>query len=208
MGLETLSEQALPIAIGCGALGLLIVVLRAKRTNRPKRSERPRILRPRGRAATTDFRCTVCQRDLVFTRDQMRTLKGVEVGLAVRSRKEAVGRPLAEYTCPHCESGHCFAVDGREPEWLGANLYQPQQSTGRCMECGRPFKRTPWPVGAHQGDLRTAPSLDGDLGLRCSRCKSVVCVACSQVATRNRTDGSVYYCARCSRPGMDSFYYP
>jgi len=152
--------------------------------------------------------CTVCQKELVFHRDILVLLTPPERALAVRVKPELVGRKLAEYVCPHCEAAHCFIVDGRRPEWVAANLYEPQTTSAHCMECHKPLRTPPWPPGEYDGRLEQAPALAPDYGLVCSRCQAVCCVACCANLARIRSKETKWMCPRCFRYPVDTLFYP
>jgi hypothetical protein len=152
--------------------------------------------------------CTVCGRQLVFSRNALEPLSAPEMALAVRALPAIVGRALADYTCPYCEASHCFAVDRRRVEWLGANLYQPQEMSSHCFECRRPLKRLPGGSGGLTEKIADTSALDADTGLKCSRCHSICCVECCRKATRGRGTEGGLICPRCSRRPVDQLYYP
>jgi hypothetical protein len=159
-------------------------------------------------AASFQMRCGICQKDLVIHPNQLVKLSGPELALSVRVKPKLVGRPLAEYVCPYCEASHCFAVDVRPPECVGTNLYLPRGAGALCMECGKPLRKPPWPIGYFDGRLNEAPELHPDYGLICSRCQAVTCVACVKDATRNRTKDGSFVCPRCMRSPVTGVFHP
>jgi hypothetical protein len=182
--------------------GVLLVLggsaLRRRLPSRPRRSKH----------APLETTCSVCRKPLIFERGELRPLRGEEVGLVVRSHPDIVGRKLGEYTCPYCEAAHCFFIDVRPPQWLGANYAQPQTTSGHCQECRKPLRKPPWPEHAFDGRLQEAPQLAPDLGLICSRCHAVCCVSCCKDATRNRTPDGSFLCPRCFRGPVEAVFHP
>lgn len=188
----------------CAAIGTAVVValtLRA-RANETAASTR-------GVYATNSIQqpCSVCQKQMVIPPEALVPLKSVEMALCVRIVPALNGRKLAEYTCPYCEAVHCFTVDTRTPEWIGANLYSPQTKGTRCLNCSRPLKVAPWGEGAYDKRLPEAP-LQPDYGLECSKCGAVVCVQCTVDATRGGPTDGAYKCPRCFRLGVDKTFHP
>ncbi|MBX7255798.1 MAG: hypothetical protein K1Y02_05515 [Candidatus Hydrogenedentes bacterium] len=164
----------------------------------------------RGGGPTSSFEmeCNTCHRHLVIHPHQLVTLSGPEMALCVRVKPELRGRKMAEFVCPYCEASHAFLMDRRPPEWIGANLYSPQVKTSTCMECSKPLRKAPWPPMLYDGRLNEAPELHADLGLVCSRCQAVVCVACVKNATRNRTKDGSLVCPRCHRTPVNRVFHP
>ena len=112
-----------------------------------------------------------------------------------------------EYVCPYCEAAHCFSTDERDPVWLGVNLYTPQARTNHCAECRRPLRRPPWRPGVYDGRLAAAPHIPPDVGLVCSKCGAVCCVACCRDVTRKRTKDGSLLCPRCGRGPLETVYH-
>ena len=197
-------ELALVIAIATAAAGTGIVVTWALRS-RPAASGgvsgRP------GRNAL-QMPCTSCNRPLMIGREELVPLSKPEVALCVRVKPELTGKNLAEYVCPYCEASHCLSVTKRGLEWVGANLYSPHRGAARCMDCGKFLRTPPWPKGTYDGRLQEAPNLLPDHGLVCSKCQAIVCVDCTQRATRNRTKDGTFVCPRCFRSPVDKTYHP
>lgn len=160
---------------------------------------------PKGTVKTA---CSICQRELTFSLRDMRPLTSPEVALAVRGVPAAVGRALAEYVCPHCEAAYCFAVDAREPILVGINLYKPQTTGARCLQCRKLLEKPSWAPGVYDGRLAEAPNLSPNLGLVCPRCGAVCCVDCCRKATRGRTEQGALMCPRCSRYPMGKVFHP
>ena len=164
--------------------------------------------RRRSSAGALDFTCTHCNKPLVVGKADLVELSKPEMALCVRAKPDLTGRPLAEYVCPYCEASHCFAVEGRRMVWVGVNLYSPHTGSARCMDCGKALRTPPWPPGTYDGRLKEAPALQPDYGLVCSKCHAVVCVACTQLATRGRTKDGSFVCPRCQRSPVDKTYHP
>ncbi|MCC6698556.1 MAG: hypothetical protein IT365_23235 [Candidatus Hydrogenedentes bacterium] len=196
-------EYVLLITLATAALGIGMVVTWALRS----RPSTPGALGVRGGGAL-QMPCTSCNRPLMIAREELIPLSKPEIALCVRVKPELSGMSLAEYVCPYCEASHCLAVTKRTIEWVGANLYSPHRGAARCMDCGKILRTPPWPRGAYDGRLKEAPNLLPDHGLVCSKCQAVVCVACTEKATRNRTKDGSYVCPRCSRSPVDRTYHP
>ena len=182
---------------------MLVVLLSVRVRFSPGKRKKQRHMQ-RG---TIEMRCSVCQRRLVFHRGELEPLSPPELALAVRANRSMAGRRLAEYVCPHCEAAHCFATEGRDPVWLGVNLYEPQVFSNHCRECKRPLRRPRWPRGAYDGRLSEIRDLAPDLGLVCPHCKAVCCVACCEDATRKRTKDGSLLCPRCFRGPVETIYH-
>lgn len=197
-----LSAWVVPVTALAGLLALCVVVWVALR----QRAKAP--AEPRHAPGTIEMLCTVCQRALTFTRNDLIRLEGVEIALTIRVHPELSGRPLGEYACPYCEALHCFTLDGRKPTWVGANLYVPQNKGALCAECRKPLVRPPWSKGEYDGRLRESPGLKPDHGLVCPFCGSTCCVACCHDVTRNRTKDGSYICPRCHRSPVDRVFHP
>lgn len=188
----------------CAAFGTAIVVVL---TLRARANEAKTPVRGVDASNTLQIPCSVCQKQMVVPPGDLVPLQPVEVALCVRALPKLSGRKLAEYTCPYCDAAHCFAVDKRTPEWVGANLYSPQTKGTRCLNCSKPLKIAPWGEAAYAGRLQEAP-LQPDYGLVCSKCNAVVCVQCTVDATRNRTKDGSFVCPRCFRAPVDRTYHP
>jgi len=200
--MNDLPAWTIPAAAGVlGAFAVILIALRMR--NAPRSGDST----PR-RVQQFDLACTVCQQTLSIAVQDMRRLEGSEIALAVRVIPKLVGRPLADYVCPHCEADHCFTMDQGKPEWVGANLYSPQSKVSICQECQKVLKRPPWPERQYQGHPQDAPNPHPDYGLVCARCGARCCVSCVQSATRNRTKDGSFLCPRCRRQPVDAFFYP
>ena len=198
-----MSLWAVPAAVGFALAGLVVVlvlVLGARLRVGGKTTERSRGNK------TVEMTCTVCQRALVFSPAEMVLLSPPESALVVRSHPKVVGRRLAEFICPYCDAAHCFCVQGKAMDWLGANLYEPQTKGSLCGECKRPLRRPPWSPGAYAGRFSKIPELLPDFGLLCPYCGAVCCVACCTDATRGRTPDGSMLCPRCFRGPLETVF--
>lgn len=167
---------------------------------------RPRT--PKLEPETVQMTCSVCQRRLVFSRADLDPLSPPEMALVVRSHPHTLRRPLAEYVCPYCEAAHCFATDAPRVEWIGVNIYQPQNTSAQCCECRRVLARPPGGPSGTTQRVEEPAALPIDYGLKCPHCGSVCCVECCRKAARGRvTDGS-FRCPRCFRKPVDRLYFP
>ena len=162
--------------------------------------------RKRSGGDALQLECTVCGHDLFVAQDEVFLLPPVERGLAVTADAKLAGKALAEYDCPFCEAAHCFEVRGRTLRWVGTNLYQAQEKSSRCQECGKRLKPAPWPPDAHKGRPLDAPQFQDDFGLVCGFCRSVVCLACARRITRGRLPDGILMCPRCRRHPVDTFF--
>jgi len=197
-----LNPQFLLIAMLPMLLGALILLEWRRRTQRARSQE--------GGTSkdVIHLECSVCHHKLVFNVLELVPLSPAESALTVRVRPNVVGRKLSEYVCPHCEAAHCFAVDVRPPQWLGANFYQPQRVSSHCYECRRQLRIPTWQRGRYDGRLQEAAELLPDHGLVCAFCHAVCCVACCRRHTMNRiADGSLM-CPRCSRYPIETVFHP
>jgi hypothetical protein len=199
-----IDPTALGITFAATIIGLGVVIILARRPRRQPDGVEEDSAVP---ANATEMDCSVCGRALIFESHELTQLSPTEMALVVRVKPETVGRALSEYTCPHCDAAHCFAVDGPGPEWIGENLYEPQHGGGRCLECRKSLTIPPWTRGAHDERLSDVPDLRPDYGLTCPRCESVCCVECVDRASRGRTETGELVCPRCSRPPMNHFFH-
>jgi hypothetical protein len=191
-------------ALVCAGIGTAVVIFL---TARARANESKGSVRAIFATNSVQQQCNVCQKQMVIAPEQMTPLQSVEMALCVRAVPQLNGRKLAEYTCPYCDAVHCFTVDKRTPEWIGANLYSPQTKGTRCLNCSKPLRVAPWREGAYDKRLQEAP-LQPDYGLLCSRCDAVVCVECTLDATRNRTKDGSFICPRCFRSPVERTYHP
>lgn len=113
---------------------------------------------------TSELMCTVCQKQMTFTHKQLVILSDVEMALAVGVRPALLGKKLAEYVCPSCDAAHCFDTGGRRLKLVGVNLYVPQDTGNRCVNCHKHLKNPPWPPGACDGVPLAQPK-DAHLGM-------------------------------------------
>ena len=181
---------ALPSALAVGVAGMALALWWARRGMAASRN------------ACFEMECTVCQKMLVVDQHEMQALSPPECALVVRNAPRIVGRPLAEYVCPYCESAHCFAMDAPVPEWIASDAYVPQGRGALCKECQKRLQNPAWPPGQYTGKIQDAP-LTPDTGMICKRCGAVCCVACIRRATRNRTPDGSYLCPRCARGPLE-----
>jgi len=192
----------IPLAsVAVGALGLA-GVLWSVRGRRARNAEG--VLLPRD---TIQMPCTRCNRPLVISAPQLVLLSGAEMALAVRGNPHWVRRKIGEADCPHCGAGHLFDTAISPPRYLGANVYLPQASGARCLECSKIMAVAPWPPEEYEGRLHEAP-LSKDHGLECQFCKSTFCYECAErVSTQRRKDG-LLFCPRCFRQPVANVYKP
>ncbi len=153
------------------------------------------------------FTCTLCQKAMAFTQNEIKPLTGIEKGMVVASIPEARRRPLGFHECPHCGADHYFLLGKGLPQWAGSNLYVAQDKQATCIQCLRPLRKPPWPNGAYEGRPGDAPSQAIDFGLHCSRCGAVVCIECARRSTREPAPGGIMVCPRCFRPSLNAYYY-
>lgn len=152
--------------------------------------------------------CRICQQEVFFTRQQLRRLSPEEKALAVSAKPALIGKNLLDLECPHCRASLVFVSDASRTDWVGVNLFKPQNVSARCQECGAILQTPPWPPGAYDGHLEDAPELPEKIGLQCSRCQSVCCVTCCKRHARGHAHNVKLICPRCSRYPIDHLYYP
>lgn len=185
------------IAVGALGFGAVLWLVRGRRTR-----DEGGMLLPRD---TVQMKCMRCNRPIVVSTTQLHLLSGAEMALAVRGNPNWVRRKLAEADCPHCGAGHVFDAGHAPPKYLGANVYLPQASGARCMECNKVMVAPYWPPHEYDQRLHEAP-FTKDNGLQCQFCKATFCHECSErVSTPRRKDG-VLLCPRCFRhPVVEEF---
>ena len=184
-----------------GMLTVLALTIRAF-------TRRPGASRNRRAKKQVHMACTICSQDLTISRDSLRALENIEMGMAIRSDPTLSGRKLAEYTCLNCGSAHCFATDEKEPVWVGVNLYQPETKGTRCLECHGAVRVPPWAPGVYDERLDEVPVLNDAYGMICPRCDSVLCAGCCKKTARNHPDKGLLVCPRCHRGPVDRFFTP
>lgn len=181
----------LPASVAVFAIGVLVVLT-------------PRLVR-NPRQQRIEFSCPVCQHTLRTAAAELLQVDAQETGFVVRERPEAYGRPLGELKCPKCQSSHVFAIDTSPATFLVTNAVSATARANTCNQCRAPLKTPPWPHGAFDGKWTEAPKLDAKLGLVCSHCGAVACLACCQEASRGRMAENILRCPRCFRIPMDRF---
>ena len=134
----------LPITLlfAIAGIGLILLISRHKRSGSKSN---------RFKMGSVNMICSVCQAELSFTKKEMTDLPDVEIAMAVRAIPKIRRKKLAEYVCPHCEAAHCFIVEGIKPICVGTNLYVPQESGTRCINCHKHLKNPPWKPGEYDG---------------------------------------------------------
>lgn len=152
------------------------------------------------------FICVTCGTTLPARPGHLRPMTAQERGLIVCEHPELSGAPLAELACPACGALHCFVVRGKQTHYVGTDIFAPQTRTSKCLDCGQPLARPGWPPDRDPGNPGAA-SLPPNIGLICSRCGGVSCVACCRNATRNRTQDGSFLCPRCFRGPVDRVYH-
>lgn len=185
------------LAVGLAGFAGVYWVVRGRRT----RDDEGVLLPP----DTLQMRCTRCNRPIVVGAPQLHALSGAEMALAVRGNPGWVRRKLAEADCPHCGAGHIFDTGFAPPKYLGANVYLPQASGARCMECNKVMTAPHWPPHEYDHRLHESPLLH-DHGLQCQFCKATFCYACSERISTPRNKQGILYCPRCFRhPVVEEF---
>lgn len=152
-----------------------------------------------------DHECSVCARSFRFFRAQLKPLTPAEKGMAVSNDPMHYGQPLASIPCPHCNSVQIFRAKGNQVVWIGADMYSPQGSGVRCLECQRVLAPAPWPSGKYDGKFDDAPGIDPDTGVVCSRCNATLCFECIYRFKHSRGEDGSYRCLRCSRTSVNRF---
>ncbi len=182
-----------PITLAVFAIGVIVVL--TPRVVRSKQDQRIAMM------------CPLCQHPIRSSVGELARLTPNETGFVVRERPEAYGRPLGELHCPSCEASHVYAVDRFPPEFLVTNPISATARKNSCAQCRAPLRAPAWPRGAFDGRLIEAPKLDPKHGLVCGQCGAIVCVQCSQEASRGRTAENVLRCPRCFRVPMVKFHH-
>ncbi len=181
------------VAVACGGAALVLLLVGRGRSSKGTG----------GAGRAMEMECSVCQKHLIFNRDDLFTITPTEIALVVRTQPTLVGKKLYEYVCPYCEASHCFVIERGNAQWVAVNSYNPQAVTTKCMECGKPFQRPPWAKGLYDEKLQMAPQLRDEYGMICSRCGSRCCVSCCRKATPR--DTLPFHCPRCQRSPVDKF---
>ena len=163
---------------------------------------------PRSSDGSFPHTCEVCGDQTIVTRESIHALSSAEKALVVRECAAGMGKNMAEYVCRSCDASHCFALHANEVLFLGVNLYEGQKYGARCVECLVKLNRPTWDPGQFDGDIASAPGNVDSLGLVCSHCRAVCCVACCKGVTRNRTSDGSYLCPRCFRGPQATFFHP
>jgi hypothetical protein len=146
-----------------------------------------------------DFSCPTCQQALFITRHSLQSITGVEAALVIQNLPKAPADHLAEQRCHACSSMLTFRIDEWPPVFLIANAIEGQRRSNNCVECRKPLVRPTWSRGEYDERIEAIPDIDPKLGLKCSRCDAVSCVACLENVTRNRTEDGSLLCPRCFR---------
>lgn len=195
--------QALAAALLFFMVGGAVVVLIPWFRRRPPRPATP----ANPEKGVVQETCRSCQRPMVFHRNSLHPISPVEKGLAVSAKPALRGKELALQVCPYCDAAHYFILERNgEFTFAGMNFYEPQEKSSRCMSCGKALKTPPWPELAYDGRVMEA-SRGPDMGLICSRCHAVSCVACCENSTRGSAEAEGYVCPRCGRRPVDRFFH-
>lgn len=198
--MDSFSQYVIPITVVFAAMGILFVVGMTYFERRQRNAGM-------SKGGALEAPCSVCHRLLSVHKNNMTKLSSAEIGLIVSVHPGVQGRPLAEYQCPYCKASHTYATDTRPPEWISADTFQPGHAGGHCVNCSKTLQNPPWPPGAYDGKVLSAPDLGADHGLVCSRCAAVCCAECVKDVTRNRTKDGSLLCPRCYRSPVDKVYH-
>jgi hypothetical protein len=161
----------------------------------------------RKRREPVRLRCPVCQHEIETDAGSLSPLPLELVAFVVREDPSTYGLPLSEVRCAGCGVHHIYATDARPPRFLMVNPLSQKTRTSTCSQCKAPLERPRWRRGAYDGRLAGAPGLGPHHGLECRRCRAVVCVACTEKASRGRTKDGSYLCARCFRGPLDTVHH-
>lgn len=202
LSFEFFDRWSAPMAGAVAAVGVAIVLWRSRR-----RPSDPGAARARRGGKAQELPCSVCGHTMVFTRRELIPVTPISKGLIVRTFPALSTRKLAEYSCGSCGAIHCFIVEGKAPEWVGANLYQPGGVGSKCMECSRLLRKPPWPAGLYDGRIAEAPQIAPETAMKCGRCGAVVCHGCASKNSFGQLRGGAYRCPRCSRGGITGFFH-
>jgi len=187
------TDLILPLTLAVFAIGVLAVLT-------------PRMIGSK-QSQKIEMMCPICQHPIRSSVGQLSHVAPNEAGFVVRERPHAYGRPLGELRCPSCESSHVYAIDTFPPEFLVTNAISATARKNTCAQCRAPLRPPAWPRGAYDGKPAEAPKLDPKHGLVCGHCGAIVCVQCSQEASRGRTAENVLRCPRCFRSPMEKFHH-
>ena len=207
-----MTSLVIPITLAILTIGLIAVIL----VNMPKRErlsseerarDTPVARKPKKRGKQFEFTCTLCAANLEIPLTELNDISAPEKGLLVSQAPAVVGRPVSEYRCEHCDAAHYFCTDRTPPEWIIANIFEPEHRTNLCAQCRRVLERPTWPKGKYDGRIHDTLELRAGHGLVCDRCKAVCCVECCQSVTRNRTDDGSYLCPRCDRGPVETIHH-
>lgn len=183
----------LPITVAVFAVGVLAALT-------------PHLLDRKKRVAI-HLTCPVCQYEMQTEQGNLTPLPLELVAFVVREDSATYGLPLSEVCCPKCGVYHIYATDSSPPRYVMSNPLSDKARSSTCSQCRAPLVRPAWPRGAYDGKLSAAPVLSPRHGLACKRCGAVVCVACAEDASRNRTRDGSYFCPRCFRGPLDTVHH-
>ena len=190
-----------PITVCVGVIGVSVVARLAMRPPGPLPAPKRKL-----RGLVT-MGCSACQQEMNIAKDDFVPISGSEVALVVGSHPSLAGRKLAEYVCPSCGASHCFVVEKNEPAWVGANLYSPQEKSTSCLECRKRLRMPRWPEGGDSDTTFSAPDLQPDYGVVCSRCGSVCCIECVERFSRADARTSEVKCPRCGGSPVNRIFH-
>lgn len=197
--MESLGDYVVPITVAFAMIGLFFV-LGMTYIERRKRSGG-------SRADAIEMECTACHKMLVIHQNDLTRLSPQETGLIVAAHRLDSGPRLSEYRCPYCKASHTFNIDARPPLWICADSFEPGHAGNHCVNCHKELAKPHWPPNTFEVNVATAPQLQDNHGLVCSRCGAVNCAACVIDVTRNRTTDGTLKCPRCFRSPVNKVHH-
>lgn len=153
------------------------------------------------------YPCPDCQRPVHMTPGGLKPLDPMEAGMIVRLVPTAPQRHLGEVRCQHCRSTLTFRTDQWPPGFITINATEGHYAKNSCTQCHKPLRTPEFPRGAYDGNADDLKRLPPNIGLICSRCNAINCVACVVDVTRNRTSDGSLLCPRCYRGPVDKVHH-
>ena len=188
----------IPIAgLALAVVAMLVVAPRMAKENKDRANNK----------RTYTYTCPDCQQPIHITPNGLRPLDPADAGMIIRLAPDAPQYHLGDVRCLSCKSTLTFRTDQWPPGFITMNATEGHVSKNSCTQCRKPFRKPEFPPGAYDGDADALKRLPHDIGLICSRCGSLDCVACVVDATRNRTADGSLLCPRCYRGPVDKVHY-
>lgn len=151
--------------------------------------------------------CPDCQSEVRIIQGGLKHLDPADAAMIVRLVPDAPMYHIGETRCPKCQSWLAFRIDQWPPGFLTVNATEGHVATNSCTQCRKPLRKPEFPKGAYDGESAALAKLPIDIGLICSRCNALNCVACVVDATRGRTKDGSLLCPRCYRGPVDKVHH-